>query len=74
MWALIFGVQLLHQDQDKNILLCKFEVFNLTASTSEFSCCMRHRVSYDDLMSDLGFIEMDGHRWDVRVVQCEGTA
>lgn len=35
----------------------RFEAFNLTEATSEFSCCMRHKVSYDDFMPDIGFIE-----------------
>lgn len=34
-----------------------FELFNLTAATSELFCRTGYKVSRDDLMSDLGFIE-----------------
>lgn len=37
----------------------RFQAFNLTAATSVLPCCMGHKVSCDDLMSDLGFIETE---------------
>lgn len=53
----MFEVQLLHQDQDRLILLCRCEAFNLAAATSEASRWTGYKVSCDELMSDLGFIE-----------------
>ena len=53
----MFEVQFLHQDQDRLILPCRFEAFNLTAVTSEASRWTGYKVSCDKLMLDLGFIE-----------------
>lgn len=53
----MFEVQFLHQDQDRLILPCRFEPFNLMAAASEVSRWTGYKVSCDELMSDLGFIE-----------------
>lgn len=52
----MFEVQLLHQDQDRLILCCRFEAFNLATAASEASCWTGYKVSWDELMSDVGFI------------------
>lgn len=50
----MFEVQLLHQDQGRLILPCRFEAFNLMSATSDASHWIEHEVSCDE---DLGFIE-----------------